>query len=450
MPSCSRLAFWGSVVAIALLSACSITPEPVDTPSIIFSEDRVLAGEPVSVSIEGLPPSAKIEVSAQRPNLWGGENLYVSGASFIADPQGRVDLSRDAPLDGSWDKPDVSAMFWSMRQSEIRTPDGWTSETIEISVDTDGDGTAEISRRMQLLPSTIDLVETPLGEDFPGAFLLRPAGDAKLGAIVVLGGSEGGDRAARSIAPSLAARGYAVVGYPYYSPSWFGDDAAIEGLPQAFHNIAVDKMIGVRDWLRARPDIASDRIGLYGISKGAEFVLLAASRIEGFAAVAAIVPSDVVWEGWGPGTEAGLSSGFSWQGEPLSFIPYLGMEQAIGGNSDGERVAMRVPHARGRAANSDRIGAARIRVEQIDEPVFVLAGGRDQVWDSAIMAINIAKTRSDAGLDTVTLVYADAGHGLSQHAYAPSSQANAKARQQAWPALLSFFERHLGRHSEPL
>ena len=443
----ATFSFW--IVAGMLLGACSTTPEPGRMPTIVFSDNPVLEGEPVSIVIENLQPGATVQVNAQRAFSWGGGYLHGSSASFMVDPDGRIDLSRDAPLNGSWETADPTGLFWSMRQTEIKTPQGWSSETVEISVDSDGDGTTEASRRLQLLPSTIDLVETPLGEEFPGAFLLRPAGNEKLAAIIVLGGSEGGDMGARSIAPSLAARGYAVVGYPYYSPAWFGEEAAIAGLPQAFHNLAVDKMIGVREWLRDRPDIASDRIGLYGISKGAEFVLLAASRIEGFAAVAAIVPSDVVWEGWGPGTEPGLSSGFSWQGEPLPFVPYLDMDQAVGGASDGQRVAMRVPHARGRAAHPNRIGAARIRVEQIDEPVFVLGGGRDQIWDSAIMAINIAKTRSDAGLDTVTLVYPNAGHGLSQHPYAPSSPANAEARQQAWPALLSFFEKHLGRESQP-
>ena len=82
-------------------------------------------------------------------------------------------------------------------------------------------------------------------------------------------------------------------------------------LPEAFDSIPLEKLAIARDWLLARNDIKPDGIALYGVSKGAEFVLAAASRIDGFAAVVAIVPSDVIWEGWGPQVKPGEVSSFS-------------------------------------------------------------------------------------------------------------------------------------------
>ncbi|MEM9057281.1 MAG: acyl-CoA thioester hydrolase/BAAT C-terminal domain-containing protein, partial [Pseudomonadota bacterium] len=117
--------------------------------------------------------------------------------------------------------------------------------------------------------------------------------------------------------------------------------------------------------------------------------------------------------------------------------------RALGPPGGGERVAMRVPHAEGRLAHPDAVEPARIRVEAIDAPVFLLGGGRDQVWDSGLMAANIAKIRADAGRVTETLIFADAGHGLSGPPQNPTRPEAAVAKAAAWPALQAFFSRHL-------
>jgi hypothetical protein len=160
-------------------------------------------------------------------------------------------------------------------------------------------------------------------------------------------------------------------------------------------------------------------------------------------AVAAIVPSDVIWEGWGPGSTSGETSSFSWRGEPLDFVPHKGIERAIAGVPDEDRVPMRVPHAEGRLAHPERVRAARIRVEDIDEPVFLLGGGSDQTWDSGDMAARIAATRAEAGLETDVLIFADATHGLSGPPQSPTRTRSVLAKAAGWPSLLAFFERTL-------
>ncbi|MEM7053048.1 MAG: hypothetical protein AAF446_00730 [Pseudomonadota bacterium] len=77
-------------------------------------------------------------------------------------------------------------------------------------------------------------------------------------------------------------------------------------------------------------------------------------------------------------------------------------------------------------------------VEDINEPVFLLAGGRDPVWDSGIMAANIAKTRADVGLVTETLIFEHAGHGLSGPPQNPKSASSTQVKAATWPALLAF------------
>jgi dienelactone hydrolase len=289
------------------------------------------------------------------------------------------------------------------------------------------------------------LEETAVGESLPGAFFMKPDGDGPFPAIILLGGSEGGDSGARTKAPRFVAEGYAILGLPYYSPAWGDQPQQFPGLPRAFAEIPVDSAETAKDWLSARGDIRSDDIGIYGVSKGAEFALLAGSKIEGFAAIAAIVPSDVVWEGWGTGDGTRPSS-FSWRGKALPHVPYEGMnEEFANPTGPNGRPRLRLPHDKGRNANPALAVAARIDVEAIDEPVLVAGGDADLVWNSGEMAQNIAETRAAAGLPTVSLVFTDAGHALSGTG-APSDRrapADTEAQKVIWPATLSFFKEHL-------
>lgn len=283
--------------------------------------------------------------------------------------------------------------------------------------------------------------EITVGESLPGAFFMKPEGDGPFPAIIYLGGSEGGDRSARRSAPLFLAEGYAVLGLPYYSPAWGDQPQQFPDLPRAFAEIPVDSAETAKNWLAARDDIRGEDIGIYGVSKGAEFALLAGSKIEGFAAIAAIVPSDVVWEGWGTG-DGSRPSSFSWRGKALPFVPYEGMnEEFANPTGPNGRPRLRLPHDKGRNANPALAVAARIDVTRIDEPVLVAGGDADLVWNSGEMAQNIAEIRAAAGLRTVSLVFTDAGHALSGNG-APSerrAEADTEAQKVIWPATLNFF-----------
>mgnify|MGYP002622548001 FL=1 len=417
-------------------SSVRVTADPV----IEVPETPVLRGDPIEIRISGLAPRARVTIIAER--TWGRRRpaVYRSTARYAADDDGVLNLSTAKPLEAPWEGVDPSGLFWSMKPTKEDVPAGRSSNDVEIMVDVDDDGEAEASAVVRSIRGRDDLVETPMGDDFPGAFLLRPPGNDPLPAIMVLGGSEGGDSAARRIAPKLASRGYAVVGFPYHSPAYWGQKPQFPELPRAFHDIPIDRLEMVRDWLRKRDDIQKDRIALYGVSKGSEFALLAGSLIDGFSGIVAYVPSDVVWEAWGPGTTEGENSCFSWRGEPLPFLPYKGMSAEIAKFRTGERVRMRTPHDAGRAAHPERIAAARIHVEKIDEPVFIVGADADDVWDSGEMARNILAARKKAGLKTVAIIDPKAGHGLSGDGYTPTSAPEGRVQGKAFPAMLQFLD----------
>jgi len=285
-------------------------------------------------------------------------------------------------------------------------------------------------------------------EAFPGARLFLPDTADCPPVVILLGGSEGGDWFGTTIGPRLAARGFAALSLPYYSSGWSG--ASIPGLPTAFRVIPIDRLGAVRDWLTARRDVDGDRIALYGASKGGEFALAAAARYHWIDAVVAIVPSDVIWEGWGDGAPAGTSSSFSWQGEPLPFVPYEGMDVVLAGFAQGRGGSFLKPHVEGRRRHAEKAAAARIMVEAITAPIFLAGGDRDTTWPSGQMVRTIVERRAESGLPTEAYTFADAGHALSGTGWEPTdagrsdtAQADSLAQRDVWPAAIKFLRRVL-------
>ncbi len=284
-----------------------------------------------------------------------------------------------------------------------------------------------------------------------GAFILMPDGGAGTGAVAVLGGSEGGDGTARRIGAALAEAGFTVLGVPYFRS--YGDASAgpHASLPSSFANLRVECVGEAVDWLRSETGIARNQVALYGFSKGAELALLAASLGGPYAAVVAISPSDVVWEGWGSGVAPGTCSGFSWEGRPLPFVPYEGFawEMARYARRDhGARLAN--AHEAGRARHPRRVAQARIVAERARCPMLLAAGGRDLAWPSARMAASIATRRGRAGLETGLLVYPECGHVLCgrgdwRHPTSPTGTEDQKARAAIWTATIGFLEGVLAR-----
>ena len=387
----------------------------------------VLIGEAVQLGLSGLPKDADITISAQRAvrEFTGALRLYTAQARYTSSAVGKLDLVTAAPLPGgSYTGADLRGLFWAMRPAQDQPATLPPEGDVQLEA---RQGDAILARHTLRLQLALPAVQSRPAAPFPGAVYASLPGTVKRPALILLGGSEGGTFITRE-APVWASRGYAVLALPYYSPSgWSAQGPTppeLPTLPPAFTDIPVDRLQQARDWLVGQADVDATRIGVMGTSKGAEFALLAASRMAWIKAVVAIVPSDVVWEGWGPGVESGQRAGFAWQGKPYDFVPYKDFDKEFAGFATGADVKIRRPQDAGRAANPGRVPAARIRVEDIAAPVLVAGGHDDQVWDSGGMAEAIAKTRAAKGLDTVALVYRDAGHFLGGQGWSPTTQYN--------------------------
>ncbi len=417
---------------VSLAAASAQNPESTQVSAVgatfeIKPGPLVKPGDDVSISLVGLSPGSEVHLTAERyiySSVLGGKRLiFRSEARFTSGADGTLDLGTAEPKPGSsYVGADLHGLFWSMVPTEAPVADDAKPGRVRLSAEISGRRVAEA---ILDFVQTLDEVKSEKIEAFPGAILAALPSATQRPVIILLGGAEGGAKAARDEAPRLASLGFAVLGLPYYSPARMpGAEREIPQLPADFADIPVDRLQAVYDWIKTRADLDAERVGLYGASKGAELALLAASRFSWVKAVVAVAPTDVVWEGWGWGVTPGMRSSFSRDGKPLPFVPYRNFISEIMGASPDREIRLRRPHDQGRAAHPADAVAARIPVERYLGPLLLIAGQDDQLWNSGMMAHNIAERRAQANLSTVALIYSDTGHYLNGDGWAPTTHYN--------------------------
>lgn len=254
------------------------------------------------------------------------------------------------------------------------------------------------------------------------------------GAVIVLGGSEGGLRGSRNLARRLAAEGLASLAVSYFGEA---------GQPSKLDQIPIENVGRAIDWLESRE--LQGPVAVVGVSKGAELALLSASRDPRIKAVVAAVPSHLVWQGI---DMAGGQTGSSWSadGAPLPYTPY---DLSNGFTSIFNLYRDSLP---GEPADSE------IPVEAIAGPVMLVSGEADGLWPSTEMARRIEQRLKDRGFayPVVNLSYPDAGHavfGPPMAADTPGLQnilslggtidGLVAARADGWPRALAFLREAL-------
>lgn len=257
----------------------------------------------------------------------------------------------------------------------------------------------------------------------------------KHAAILLVGGSEGGLGAgATRIARALQAAGFNVLHMSFFRAP---------GQSDALARVPLERFATGLAWLSRQPSVDPRRIGLVGGSKGAEAVLLFASRTRSVRAVVAGMPSSVVWPGF---SWTGPAEGSSWTlgGKDIPAMPYgrftppdIGSVYANGLTRAGEH-----PNA-------------VIAIDQSRAKVLLICGDADTLWPSCPMAKQL-KTRAP---QRVTLLeYPDAGHAVFGPPVDPADKnyahlaalggtvpGNAAARTDSWPKVIAFLKAQLGR-----
>ncbi len=416
------------------------------------------ADETILVKVIDGPPESEVTITVAvkdaKDHRWESRNV------FRTDTSGTVDISREAPVSGSYTSTDPAGPIWSMRfTSEDVAPSMFAApwDRLEFTFTAEAGGAAESRVAVRRWGGPGVTRSEILGEGFVG-FLFEPAGGGPHPAVALISGTTG-TQPVEPTAALLASRGYMamVVGY-----------MGLEGLPKTLCEVPLETLAAGIRRLSANPSVDGERVGVLCASVGAEGALAALSEIEGLAtqAVVAIAPSSVIWQAMSEGRPPKKSS-WTLGGKPLPWVPLHG-EQLVPELIKNALLKRLSRHPRPSALHlrsaysaglRDRsaVENAEIRVERIEAPILFVSGSDDQMWPAAEMVAALMRRRAQARRPSDQhLNLAEAGHIIrppfmpttvtwTENLYSGGTpEGSAKASVKAWAEILQFLGQHLG------
>ena len=279
---------------------------------------------------------------------------------------------------------------------------------------------------------------TPEKEGFLSA-LYRPKADAYPGKVLILtGGSDGLFSLTQLIAEQYVGRGLTVLALAYWGR---------EGLPTALSHIPLEYGEKAALWLKAR---GYEKIGIAGISQGAVFSLLCASKMpELFSCAVGISPMCVCGQGlqkknlWHKETKTLEGSSFSFRGEDIPCVPLKVSGWEILRDCLRQREFC-LQSIYGNAA-FDSPEEVQIRVEDISGPVLLLAADQDSMWQSVPAAERMIRRRAFQGKTTEYYHYPCASHYLLPYKLNTRKlfRVERKFPEECWKSNLDAFQKTL-------
>jgi uncharacterized protein len=245
-----------------------------------------------------------------------------------------------------------------------------------------------------------------------GELYVPKSAAGRLPALILLEGSSAGLDSISALAPPFAKEGYATLALAY-----FGE----VGLPQSLEGIPLEYFDKAVAWLQAQPNVDPQKIGILGVSRGAEAALLVGARNPAVHAIVAAGPSSVAWRGLDFNDPANSEPAWTVGGAP---IPFLSADLSLY-DPNGPQTPMFVSALNGADAKPDAKSEAVIAVERINGPLLLISGGDDQIWPSPVMADRIVKRLAKVSFahEVENVVYPGASH----YVFAGSTDSLARA-----------------------
>ena len=355
-------AAFAATLGFASAQTLTITPNPA------------MADESFALQATGLQPGEHVTIQATLTD--GADQHWASEAEFVADAQGAVDTSAQAPTRGSYKEISGPGLLWSMRPTDkgvalYQTPRRMLVQPIDFQL-LRKDGLA-LSATLQQVRRAEGVRQIRVQGELHG-WLFLPAGSDRHPAVLVVGGSEGGVPVEK--AAWLASHGYVAFALAYFR---------YEDLPRDLESIPLEYFGSALSWMMQRPEIDPDRIAVMGTSRGGELALQLGSMYPAIKAVVAYVPANVLYPACCGGTDVPYA--WTWHGQPLAF-------------------------ASPRRSSNDEMVRAEIPVENTKGPILMIGAEDDGVWESSRMVEEAAARlkRDHFPYAVEVLKYPHAGH----------------------------------------
>ncbi len=352
---------------------------------ITITPASALIDENVQILLSGFASNIPVTLHTRTQDDAGKE--WVAQATFVTDENGMLDVSTQPPIAGTYRNADAMGLFWSLhlaqpstkKQSPLFVKTKLTIPTLitfTAIIDEEVVATTQVER----LHMAQGITEIPVRENGLVGTLYIPAGTGLHPGLLVLSGSDGfiRDRGAAL----LASRGYAAFALVYFGR---------EGVPSQLANVPLEYFEKGIQWLQQQPQIISDKIGVFGTSRGGELALLLGATFPQIKAVIASAPSGIVHGA--VSTNAKLA-GWTYQGEPIPFsvgIPnFSDVMNYLLSLITHKPISIRDTFLR-ELTNEQRVKSATIPAEKTQGPILLISGEDDKLWPSTIYADRVVE-----------------------------------------------------------
>lgn len=230
-------------------------------------------------------------------------------------------------------------------------------------------------------------------------------------AVIVLTGSNGGINEA-------AAKAFAQEGYVGLALAYF----RAKGVPDDLENIPLEYFLHAIHWLKCQPQVLSEKIHLYGGSRGGELVLLLGSVYPNeIQSIVAVAPFSVT-NGGVPNANA---PAWTLQGDPLPIAPYPDEIDVLKQLETRGAISFTPLWLHAMEGDMNRFNDCKIRVENINCPILLISGRDDKMCPSWLYGAQIMERldRFGSKISRTHLCYEGAGHLITNPNFPVTTEA---------------------------
>lgn len=359
----------------------------------VLPSDRLWL-DTLDVAVKGAAPGARVTVEASMVDVAGV--TWTSRGMYTADIDGRIRTAENASHEGTYIGVDPRGLIWSMLPTDSKGLDSCVEAgcmprdvpafpalsvmepttinykaIVEIAVDDASTEMVTTSGTSRYAAAGVHRERVQSGS-LRGVYF-KPSGEGPHPAVMFITGSGGG--VSETTAALFASHGIAAFALGYFN---------YEDRPKGLTNIPLEYFRDGLDWLKKKAGV--DEVGLTGVSRGGEGVLVIASAFpDRVDAVVSSVPSNVVQPGCCGPNDSISKPAWTLGGEALASAPYrLGPGETFATRfaSEEDAPTWRRFYLPGMVAGGD----AAIEVEQIGGPILFITGDADLLWPGDVAA----------------------------------------------------------------
>ncbi|XP_037537844.1 acyl-coenzyme A thioesterase 1-like [Nematolebias whitei] len=394
---------------------------------------RCLFDEPLQVKVSGLRCRQVVTMRARSTDDRGV--VFSSSATYKADGDGEIDLSRDPSLSGSYVGVEPMGLLWSMTADALhkmfQKKSPLNPHVLNFSVHDEDRMLAEATNERFLMRDGVRRV--PVKQGNINGVLFTPQGSGPFPAVLDLYTFDGGLSEKR--AALLASRGFLVL-----AVSLFGHN-----LLKNTKEINLDYFEESIDFLKSQDKVGSKGVGVLSISKSGDLALSMASYLPGVEAVV-----------WINGCSANTALPLYYKQKLIHPALMYDKKKFISSESGAVNVKFSLHNPL-----EEENRATLIPIEKADSQFLFVASEDDLNWDSkAYMDEVVERLKHHGKQNFESVSYPGAGHYLEPPygPYCPSSfhplaskpvlwggepRSHAAAEVHLWEKIQEFFWTHL-------